>query len=59
MSLPSYQTLALERREEHLLIVTLNRPQVLNALNTQMGKDKHDLWTVSYTHLTLPTTPYV
>jgi enoyl-CoA hydratase/carnithine racemase len=45
MSLPSYQTLALEQRDEHVLLVTLNRPQVLNALNTQMGKDKHDLWT--------------
>ena len=31
--------------DEHVLLVTLNRPQVLNALNTQMGKDKIDLWT--------------
>src|ERR671915_2048611 len=45
MDLPSYQTLALEQREAHALLVTLNRPQVLNALNTQMGKDKLDLWT--------------
>jgi enoyl-CoA hydratase/carnithine racemase len=45
MNLPAYQTLALEQRDEHLLVVTLNRPQVLNALNTQMGKDKLDLWT--------------
>ena len=45
MTLPNYQTLALEQRGEHLLLVTLNRPQVLNALNTQMGKDKLDLWT--------------
>jgi enoyl-CoA hydratase len=45
MSLPGYQTLALEQRDEHILVVTLNRPQVLNALNTQMGKDKLDLWT--------------
>jgi len=45
MTLPGYQTLTLEPRDEHLLLVTLNRPQVLNALNTQMGKDKHDLWT--------------
>jgi enoyl-CoA hydratase len=45
MALPSYQTLALEQREAHILVVTLNRPQVLNALNTQMGKDKLDLWT--------------
>lgn len=45
MNLPGYQTLALEQRDEHILLVTLNRPQVLNALNTQMGKDKLDLWT--------------
>jgi enoyl-CoA hydratase/carnithine racemase len=41
----SYQTLLTEQRGEHVLLVTLNRPQVLNALNTQMGKDQHDLWT--------------
>jgi enoyl-CoA hydratase/carnithine racemase len=45
MTLPSYQTLALESRDEHVLVVTLNRPQALNALNTQMGRDKIDLWT--------------
>jgi len=45
MTLPSYPTLALESREPHILVVTLNRPQVLNALNTQMGKDQVDLWT--------------
>jgi len=45
MNPPSYQTLTLEQRDEHVLVVTLNRPQVLNALNTQMGKDKLDLWT--------------
>ena len=45
MDFPAYQTLALETRDEHILVVTLNRPQVLNALNTQMGKDKLDLWT--------------
>ena len=45
MAFPSYQTLALEPRGEHILLVTLNRPQVLNALNTQMGKDQIDLWT--------------
>jgi enoyl-CoA hydratase/carnithine racemase len=45
MTLPAYQTLALESHEEHVLVVTLNRPQVLNALNTQMGRDKLDLWT--------------
>src|SRR5688572_1690741 len=45
MKVPTYQTLAVELRGEHVLIVTLNRPEVLNALNTQMGRDKLDLWT--------------
>jgi enoyl-CoA hydratase len=40
-----YQTLAVEPQGEHILLVRLNRPQVLNALNTQMGRDQHDLWT--------------
>jgi enoyl-CoA hydratase/carnithine racemase len=41
----NYQTLLLEQREEHILVVTLNRPQVLNALNTQMGREQLELWT--------------
>jgi enoyl-CoA hydratase/carnithine racemase len=41
----NYQTLAVEQQGEHILLVRLNRPQVLNALNTQMGKDQIDLWT--------------
>jgi len=45
MDFPAYQTLALDKRDEHVLVVTLTRPQVLNALNTQMGKEKIDLWT--------------
>jgi enoyl-CoA hydratase len=45
MKVPIYQTLAVELRGEHILVVTLNRPEVLNALNTQMGRDKLDLWT--------------
>ena len=45
MNLPAYTTLRLERDGEHVLVVTLNRPEVLNATNTQMGHDKLDLWT--------------
>lgn len=45
MNFPAYETLALERRGEHTLLVTLNRPEVLNAINTQMGRDQLDLWT--------------
>jgi enoyl-CoA hydratase len=40
----NYQTLLVEPRGD-ILLVTLNRPTVLNALNTQMGKDQIDLWT--------------
>jgi enoyl-CoA hydratase/carnithine racemase len=45
MSLPTYETLLTEMVEPHLLKITLNRPQVGNALNTQMGHDFFDLWT--------------
>ncbi len=34
-----YETLRCEMPEDHLLVVTLNRPHVANALNTQMGRD--------------------
>lgn len=45
MEFPAYATLALEPADEHVLVVTLDRPDVLNALNTQMGRDLIDLWT--------------
>lgn len=45
MNLPAYETLHLEQREPHCLVVTLNRPEVLNAINTRMGRDLLDLWT--------------
>jgi enoyl-CoA hydratase len=45
MTFPAYETLALEPHGAHLLLVRLNRPAVLNALNTQMGLDLLDLWT--------------
>ena len=41
----NYATLAVEPRGAHVLLVRLNRPDVLNALNTQMGRDLLDLWT--------------
>ena len=40
-----YETLKIETHEQHVLLVTLNRPEVLNAINTQMGRDLYDLWT--------------
>ena len=43
MSVPTethaFETLALERVDEHVTIVRLNRPDASNALNTQMGRD--------------------
>ncbi|MEY2617922.1 MAG: hypothetical protein RL522_924 [Pseudomonadota bacterium] len=45
MNLPTYTTLQIQTRDPHLLVVTLNRPDVLNAINTQMGRDLLDLWT--------------
>jgi enoyl-CoA hydratase/carnithine racemase len=41
----SYQTLALEEPVPQVLQVTLNRPAVSNALNTQMGLDLLDVFT--------------
>ena len=45
MTLPTYETLKTEMNGEHVLLVTMNRPQSANALNTQMGLDFLDLWT--------------
>lgn len=39
----SYETLALDRPAEHVLRVTLNRPEAMNAINTRMG---HELMAV-------------
>lgn len=42
--LTDYETVATAMVAPHILQVTLNRPQVGNALNTQMGHDLLDLW---------------
>ena len=44
----TFETLTLERPGDHLLCVTLDRPEVRNALNTQMGFDLRDLWVELY-----------
>jgi enoyl-CoA hydratase/carnithine racemase len=41
----NYQVLKTEERDNDVLLVTLNRPEVLNAINTQMGRELYDLWT--------------
>jgi enoyl-CoA hydratase/carnithine racemase len=43
-----YETLKLDRIEDYLLLVTLNRPHAGNSTNTQMGRDFLDLWTELY-----------
>ncbi len=43
-----YETLDLKQVSEHVLLVTMNRPEVANAHNTQMGLDLRDLWTGLY-----------
>ncbi len=48
MQTRDYETLTLETVDEHVLVVTLDRPDVRNALNTQMGFDLRDLWTELY-----------
>ena len=40
----TYETLKTEAIGEHVLLVTLNRPEVGNAINTQMGHDLLHLW---------------
>jgi enoyl-CoA hydratase/carnithine racemase len=45
VNFPTYETLRLAPSGPHLLVVTLSRPDVLNAINTQMGRDLLDLWT--------------
>lgn len=44
IDLPQYETIATEGVGPHVLQVTLNRPQVGNAINTQTGHDLLDLW---------------
>ncbi|HZD24843.1 MAG TPA: enoyl-CoA hydratase-related protein, partial [Alphaproteobacteria bacterium] len=39
-----YETLRLDRPQEHVLQVTLNRPEARNAMNTQMGHDLLDVF---------------
>src|SRR5215467_4041033 len=40
----NFETLTVERRDDTVLLVTLNRPEASNALNTQMGLDLMELF---------------
>ncbi len=42
--LPKYETVTTDIVAPHVLKVTLNRPQVGNAISTQVGHDMLDLW---------------
>ena len=43
-----FETLLVEEVAEHVVQVTLNRPEVFNALNTQMGADLKTVWEALY-----------
>lgn len=43
LPLPAYETLALHLQGEHVLRVTMNRPEVLNAMNAAMARESLDL----------------
>lgn len=40
----SFETLQIERRDPGIMVVTLNRPEVLNAMNTAMMTELRDLF---------------
>jgi enoyl-CoA hydratase/carnithine racemase len=45
-----YEALDLKQVGEHVLLVTMNRPEVLNAMNMQMTRETHDLLTRLHYH---------
>jgi enoyl-CoA hydratase len=40
----TFETIAVEQRDNCILLITLNRPEAANALNTQMGLDLMELF---------------
>ncbi|HMM08245.1 MAG TPA: enoyl-CoA hydratase-related protein [Paracoccus solventivorans] len=40
----AYETLLVDRVDDHVLLLTLNRPQAANAMNTRMGEELMDLF---------------
>lgn len=45
MNLPEFGTIQVREVGAHVLVATLNRPELLNAINTQMGRDLLALYT--------------
>ena len=39
-----FETITVARHDDHILLVTLNRPEASNALNTRMGLDLVELF---------------
>jgi enoyl-CoA hydratase/carnithine racemase len=39
----NFETITVERRDDFILLIALNRPDAANALNTQMGRDLMEL----------------
>ena len=39
-----YETLLLEQPQDHVLQITINRPERRNAMNTQVGRDMLDVF---------------
>jgi enoyl-CoA hydratase len=39
-----FETISVERRDSDVLLITLDRPETANALNTQMGRDLMELF---------------
>ena len=46
-----FETIVVSRNDDHILLVTLNRPEVSNALNTHMGLDLVELFETFSTDL--------
>ena len=44
----TYETLKIETPEDHVMVVTLNRPERMNAINTQMGTELREFFASFY-----------
>jgi len=49
----TYETLKIERPDPHVMVVTLNRPEAMNAFNTKMGEEMRSLFR-DYDHFQTP-----